>query len=115
MKYFRDRFEAKSAGIEPTEVNPYAIRVLQEIGVETKNLYSKHLKEFTKQHFDYIITLCDELKEHCPVFLGDGKIFHWDIKDPAEFKGNENEKLMVFRKTRDELKKRIEQFVEEIK
>ncbi len=112
--YYNERLAAKSAGINPSEVNPYAIKVLKEWKIDTKNLYSKHMEEFKGQYFDYIITLCDELKGQCPVYLGNGKKIHWDIKDPADFKGTEEEKIEIFRKTRDKLKKRIDKLIIEM-
>ena len=102
-----DRFEVFSAGVKPTQVNPFAIKVMVELGINISNHMSKSVEEFLGQEFDYIITVCDNAKESCPVFPGKYQKVHWSLKDPAEARGKEEEKLKVFRKIRDQIKENI--------
>lgn len=105
-----DRFEVFSAGIKPTQVNPLAIKVMAEVGVDISKHRSKSAMEFIGQQFDYVITVCDNAKQTCPVFPGKYEKIHWDLEDPAEAQGSEEEKLVVFRKIRDEIKGKIEEW-----
>ncbi|MBC7320254.1 arsenate reductase ArsC, partial [bacterium] len=98
-----DVYEAYSAGLEATEVNPYAIKVMKELGIDISNHRSKRIEEFKGILFDYVVTVCDSAKEKCPFFPGK-KVIHKSFEDPAEFIGKEEEKLRVFRKVRDEIK-----------
>ena len=108
LKYLAgDRFEVFSAGVKPTQVNPFAIKVMVELGINISNHMSKSVEEFLGQEFDYIITVCDNAKESCPVFPGKYQKVHWSLKDPAEARGKEEEKLKVFRKIRDQIKENI--------
>ena len=102
-----DRFEVFSAGVKPTQVNPFAIKVMVELGINISNHMSKSVEEFLGQEFDYIITVCDNAKESCPVFPGKYQKVHWSLKDQAEARGKEEEKLKVFRKIRDQIKENI--------
>jgi arsenate reductase len=102
-----NRFEVFSAGIKPSSINPYAIKVMAEIGIDISNQYSKNVSQFLAESFDYIITLCDNAKQTCPFFPGKAVRLHWDLPDPADAKGNEEEILTVFRKIRDEIKDKI--------
>lgn len=106
-----DRFEAASAGTEPHAVHPLAVRVMEEIGVDISGHRSKSVKEFLNEEFDYIITVCDRARQTCPVFPGGMKRIHWSLEDPARAEGSEEEKLKVFRRTREELISRIEDFL----
>ncbi len=101
-----ERFEVFSAGIDPTELNPLAIKVMREIGMDISNQKSKSLDVFLDKKLDYVITVCDNAKKICPAFSGKHKNIHWDIEDPAKAKGTEDEKLDFFRRIRDEIKKR---------
>jgi arsenate reductase len=102
--YFGDKYEAKSAGVEVSKVNPFATIAMKEIGIDISHHYSKHANEFLNEKFDFIITVCDHAKEHCPYFPG-GKIYvHKSFEDPSDAKGTEEEKLAVFRKVRDQIK-----------
>lgn len=113
--YFRhlagDRFEVTSAGLEPNMVNPKAIQVMQEDGVDISHHSSKDVDQFVGQHFDYIITVCDNAKERCPFVPGQAERIHWSFEDPAAAKGTEAEILAVFRKARDQIKNRIKVFI----
>ena len=111
---YGDRFEAYSAGIEPTKINPYAVKVMTEIGIDISKQYPRSIEEFRGKNFDYVVTVCDYAKEACPFFPG-GEIFlHKGFKDPAEFKGTEDEVLTEVRQVRDEIKGWIKKtFIEE--
>jgi arsenate reductase len=115
--YYGDKFEAYSAGSKATFVHPLAIEVMKEIGVDISNHRSKLVSEFFGQSFDYVITVCgDSSKSTCPMFIGEVKreTLHWNFPDPAEAEGSLEEKLAVFRQVRDEIKKKIDNFVIEI-
>ena len=106
---YGDRYEAYSAGTQPTKVNPYAIKVMSEIGIDISNHRSKSAEEFRGKEFDYVVTVCDNAKEACPFFPGGKTYLHKGFKDPSEFKGNENEIVAEFRRVGDEIKRWIEE------
>ena len=87
-----DKFTVFSAGVKPTKVNPYAIKVMAEAGIDISSHRSKSVDGFLKKEFDYVITVCNHAKQVCPIFPGQYKKFHWDIEDPAEISGTEGEK-----------------------
>jgi protein-tyrosine-phosphatase len=95
-----------SAGSEPEAIHPLAIRVLSESGIDIRQQRSKHLEEFRGQKFDYIITVCDRVREACPVFPGDPEQIHWSFPDPAEVEG-EPTRQRAFRDTATQLLTRI--------
>ncbi len=104
---YGDKYEAYSAGTQPTEVNPYAIKVMQEIGIDISHHRSKSVQDFLNQDIDYVITVCDSANETCPFFPG-GKIrLHQSFQDPSSFTGSEQDILNGFRNVRDEIKKWI--------
>ncbi|MEO0091106.1 MAG: arsenate reductase ArsC [candidate division WOR-3 bacterium] len=106
---YGDKYEAYSAGTQPTQVNPYAIKVMQEIGIDISQHRSKSVQEFLNQEFDYVITVCDSANEPCPFFPG-GKIrVHQSFPDPTSFIGSEEEILNVFRQVRDKIKQWIQE------
>ena len=108
-----DHFEVYSAGLEPAGLNPYTVRVLEEIGLDTTNLRSKSLNSFIgKMHFGYLITVCSRAEEKCPIFPGMGMRLHWPFDDPAAFKGSEEETLVVFRGVRDQIDARIDEWLQ---
>ena len=107
-----DRFEVTSAGLEPSVVNPKAIQVMQNDGVDISHHISKDVNQFVGQKFDFIITVCDNAKERCPFFPGQAERIHWSFEDPAAATGTEEEILVVFRKVRDQIRDRIEVFLE---
>ena len=84
----KPRVEVFSAGNEPGAVHPYALKVLREMDIDISSQRSKHLSEFSDQRFDYIITVCDRVRESCPVFPGDPEHIHWSFADPAEVQGD---------------------------
>lgn len=112
LKSFDKELEVYSAGTKPAEsVNPKAIQVMKEVGIDISNNYSKDVEQFINQSFDYVITVCDNAKETCPVFIGNvGKQLHIGFEDPADATGTEEEILSIFRKVRDEIKKEFYDF-----
>jgi len=103
-------YEAFSAGIEKTKVNPYTVEVMKEIGIDLSKHYSKTINKFQTQEFDIVVTVCDNARETCPFFPGK-KVIHKNFKDPSNVEGNIDKILSAFRKTRDEIKEWIvEQF-----
>ncbi len=103
--YFGEYYEAKSAGVEVSKVNPFAISVMKEIGIDISHHYSKHVNEFINEEFDFIITVCDHAKEHCPYFPGGKAYIHRSFEDPSKVTGSDQEKIYAFRKVRDEIKR----------
>jgi len=107
-KHAGDRFEVYSAGLEPTPINPYTIKVLEEIGVDVSTHTSKSLVVYLgKIHFSYMITVCGNAEKRCPIFPGMGIRLHWPFDDPAAFVGNDQEKMEKFRQVRDQIEVRI--------
>ncbi|HEY8204903.1 MAG TPA: arsenate reductase ArsC [Pyrinomonadaceae bacterium] len=102
-----DRFEVQSAGVAPSFVRPEAIQAMQEIGIDISHHRSKSVDEFKGQSFDYVITVCDNANEQCPVFPGNTQRIHWSIEDPPAAQGDEQTRLAVFRRVRDELRDRL--------
>jgi arsenate reductase len=107
------RFEAFSAGTDPSSVHPLAIAAMLEIGIDISHHRSKGLDEFAKERFDYVITLCDQANESCPVFFGGTKRLHMGFPDPAAAEGGDEEKRGVFRKVRDQIREELEKFLRE--
>jgi arsenate reductase len=105
-------FSVASAGTTPKGVNPFAIRVLAEIGIDWSAARSKSVEEFVDQSFDYVVTVCDRARQSCPIFPGQYNSLHWGLEDPAEVEGTDEEKLAAFRQTRLELTERLRPFVE---
>jgi len=101
----------RSAGIFPSYVHPLAIRAMEEIGIDISRQTSKSTDEFLNGEFNYIVTLCDHAAAACPVFPGQGERVAWSFEDPASAIGTIEERLLVFRKVRDEIKVRIEEFL----
>ena len=106
----RDRFEVASAGVSPTKVKPEAIEVMREIGVDISQQRSKAVDDFVGREFDYVITVCDNANEQCPVFPGNTKRIHWSFDDPAAVEGDELARLAVFRRVRDEILQQLQLF-----
>jgi len=109
-----ESFEVYSAGLEPHGVNPYTIKVMEELGIDMSEHRSTHLDEYKgKIDFDFLITVCGNADERCPFFPGMGTRLHWPFEDPAKFVGPESEKLAAFREVRDQIKSRIESWLDE--
>jgi len=107
-----DAFEVASAGLNPTRINPLAVRVMAEAAVDISAQYSKSVDEMTAGQFDYVITVCDRAQEVCPVFPRAARSLHWSFEDPAEATGND--RLIVFRRVRDEIGAQVREFVSNI-
>ncbi len=105
-----EAFEVESAGIEASFVRPQAIEAMREVGIDISGHRSKSVEEFSGQEFDYVITVCDNAKERCPVFPGKPQRVHWSFDDPALVQGDEAAKLAVFRRVRDEIRHRLRLF-----
>ncbi|MBS3944517.1 MAG: arsenate reductase ArsC [Melioribacter sp.] len=118
LKSFDKNLEVFSAGTKPSsQVHPKAIQVMKEVGIDLSSNYPKHSDQFINNSFDYVITVCDNAKESCPVFIGKvQKQLHIGFEDPADATGTEEEILAVFRKVRDEIKRDFFEFyIQEIK
>ncbi len=102
--------EVFSAGTKPSHVRPEAITVMREVGIDISGHRSKSVDEFAGQDFDYVITVCDNAKEICPIFPAKTKRIHWSIEDPAAVQGFEEERLTAFCRVRDELRARLQIF-----
>ena len=109
--YLGDKIEAFSAGIAPTSVQPRAIQAMREIGIDISGQRSKGMDEFTDQHFDYVITLCDSANEQCPLFFGGVKKIHMGFDDPVTAGGNDDKIMSAFRRVRDEIKNKLLEFL----
>src|SRR5437763_5246465 len=105
-----DCFEVESAGVEPSHVRPQAVEAMREIGIDISTHRSKSVDEFAGQEFDYVITVCDNARERCPIFPGKTKRIHWSFDDPAAAVGDEAAQLAVFRRVRDEIESRLREF-----
>jgi len=105
------RYDVFSAGTKPVGVNPLAIEVMREKGIDISKQRSKSVAEFTGQKFATVVTVCDKAAEECPIFPGAPRRPHWSLPDPAAVSGTREEKLGAFRKVRDELERRIQSFV----
>jgi arsenate reductase len=106
-------FEVASAGTKPSSVRPEAIAAMREIGVDISGYRSKSVDEFTGQAFDYVITVCDNARESCPVFPAATKRIHWSLDDPAAAQGTEEQRLAEFRRVRDQLRTLLRRFAQE--
>ena len=104
-------FEVESAGTEPRGVNPITLRVLRDEGIDWSAATSKSVAQFTGRPFDYVITVCDRARQVCPVFPGADQSLHWDLADPAEVEGSDDQKAAAFRATYADLRGRIGGFV----
>jgi len=114
-KYSGDRFEVESAGLEPGKLNTLAVEVMKEVGIDISQNKTKSVFDFYKQgkQYDYVITVCDESQSGaCPVFPGRGERLHWSFADPSKFEGTKEEKLEQVRIIRDNIKQRIQEWLE---
>jgi arsenate reductase len=99
-----DRFEVESAGTLPSRVRPEAIAVMRELGIDISGHRSKSVDEFAGQRFDYVLTVCDNARESCPIYPGHANRLHRSFDDPAAVEGSEEERLAAFRRVRDEIR-----------
>lgn len=105
-----DRFEVRSAGTKPSSIRPEAIAIMKEIGIDISGSRSKHVDEFAGESFDYVLTVCDNAKESCPLYSGHTNCIHQSFEDPAAVQGSEEERLAAFRRVRDAIKAYLEDF-----
>jgi arsenate reductase len=103
-------FEVESAGTIASFVRPEAIAVMKEVGIDISGHRSKNVSEFDGQHFDYVVTVCDNARETCPLFFGGAKTLHQSFEDPAAIAGTEEERLSGFQRVRDELRGYLREF-----
>ncbi len=103
-----DSFEVMSAGTEATHIRPLAVQAMEELGIDISAHESKTLDRCLGESFDYVITVCDDANEACPIFPGARQRLHWSFEDPAQASGTEEERLHVFRSVRNKIKERIE-------
>ena len=105
-------WQAESAGSNPSGyVHPLAIEAMKELDIDLSENTSKHLKQFTDQQFDLVVTVCDNAKESCPVLNGATHTLHWPFDDPADATGSDEEKMKIFRRVRDEIKTKIQNYL----
>ena len=105
-----ERFDVKSAGTKASFVRPEAIAAMRELGIDISGHRSKNVDEFEGQQFDYVITVCDNARESCPIFFGKAEKLHHAFVDPAALTGSEEERLELFRRIRDELRSFLVEF-----
>ncbi|ROL58057.1 arsenate reductase ArsC [Bacteroidetes/Chlorobi group bacterium MS-B_bin-24] len=116
LKSFDPRLEVFSAGTKPAErINPFAVRVMKEVGIDISEQFPKDVERFLNEEFDYVITVCDNAKETCPVFTGRVKNrLHIGFEDPAEAVGEEEEVLPVYRRVRDQIGEAFRKLYDEV-
>ena len=105
------RFEVASAGTEATRVHPLAIRAMEEVGIDLTGHTSKTIDAFLDQPWDYVITVCDNANERCPIFPGRTTRIHWCFDDPSQATGTEEDKLKMFRRVRDKIQGRLRRWL----
>lgn len=105
-----DRFQVFSAGTRPTQVRPEAIAVMRELGIDISGHHSKSVDEFAGQPFDYVLTVCDNARESCPVFPAKTTAIHQSFEDPAACEGSADERMAAFRRVRDRLRRYLRTF-----
>ncbi|HEY8871030.1 MAG TPA: arsenate reductase ArsC [Candidatus Limnocylindrales bacterium] len=105
-------FDVESAGIDPHGVNPLTVRVLADDGIDWSGARSKGIGEFLGQDFDFVVTVCDRAREACPTFPGARRMLHWDLDDPADAQGTDEVRLAAFRRTKDEVTRRLPSLIE---
>ena len=106
-----DDFEVHSAGTEPKGINPLTLRTLAEVGIDASWARSKSVTEFLGQRFDYVVTVCDQARQSCPVFPGVHESLHWGYEDPAAVQGTDEQRMIVFRQVLTQIGERINQFI----
>ena len=102
--------EVASAGTKPSQVRPEAVAVMQEIGIDISGQRSKSVDELAGQSFDYVVTVCDNARDLCPVFPAGTERIHWSFEDPAALEGTEEERLAEFRRIREQIHENVKSF-----
>lgn len=110
-----DRYKAESAGLEPGVLSPLAVEAMREVGIDISGNPTKSVFDFYKENrlYKYVIAVCDEAAQTCPIFPGFATTLHWSFEDPSAFTGTYEEKLKRTRQLRDDIRTRVEEFVEE--
>ena len=108
-----DGWEVHSGGTKPSVVRPEAIAVMKELGIDLTGHRSKSVDEFAGKFFDYIVTVCDHARDSCPVFPSNAERIHWSLEDPAAVEGTEEVRLAEFRRIRDQIRQRVQEFFAE--
>ena len=103
LENFQDNLTILSAGTKPEPLNKYAVKVMHELDIDISNYSSNHIDEYLTQEIDLILTVCDNAKEICPVFPKKTDFIHFSFYDPANAEGTDKEKLIVYRRVRDEI------------
>jgi arsenate reductase (thioredoxin) len=111
-RFAGSRFEVYSAGTKPGTVRPEAMAAMRELGIDISGHRSKHVDEFRAQPFDFVITVCDNANEACPVFPAGTTRIHWSFEDPAAVTGSEERRLAEFRRIRDQIATRLKEFLQ---
>ena len=106
-----ESFQASSAGTEPTTVHPLAIQVMAEQGIDISGQHAKAIDALLRARFDYVITVCDDANEACPVFPNTRHRLHWGLPDPSRDEGTREERLVTFRSVRDAIRARVDEFL----
>lgn len=101
------RVKAYSAGVNPKALNPRAVAVMQELGIDIRHQYSKSVDDLPETDFDLVITVCDQAREQCPLFPGKSEVIHLGFPDPAKATGTEEEVMAEFRRVRDDLRRQL--------
>lgn len=102
-----NRFEALSAGTSPVGLNPRAVTVMAEAGIDISRQWSKHVNDVLLSQPEYVVTVCNRAKETCPAIYGGAATLHWSFDDPAEAQGSDDDRVKVFRRVRDEIAEKI--------
>ena len=105
-----DHFEVESAGTKPGQVRPEAIAVMKEVGLDIAGHRSKSVDEFAGRRFDYVLTVCDNARETCPIYPGHANRLHCNFEDPAAVQGSQTERLAAFRRVRDDIRDYLKGF-----
>ena len=103
-------FEVFSAGTKPSSVRPEASAVMKEIGIDISGHRSKSVDEFSGPFMDYVVTVCNNARDNCPVFPAGSERIHWNFEDPAAVQGSEPERLAAFRRIREQIQERVKAF-----
>ncbi|MFP4497404.1 MAG: arsenate reductase ArsC [Vulcanimicrobiota bacterium] len=114
--HLKNKLEAFSAGVDASEIHPYAIKVLEEIGIDTSQMKVNNVDDFRDQEFDYIITLCDVARESCPVFWTQGEAVyeHFNYPDPSRYEGTDEQRIDHFRGLRDQIEMKLMEYFEQL-
>lgn len=115
FKYYRKDWEVYSAGISPKGLNPLAVKVMLEKGIDISKQTSDNIKKYINEKFDFVITVCNKAKESCPLFPNASKTLHWSFTDPAETTGTIEVKINKFREVRNQIEEKIIEFLKEFK